>query len=63
MPANHCVVDNRKERPSSLFIRGAPSISYESTFSIISMEDRHSIIKYLIDCLFFHDLMWISGYC
>jgi hypothetical protein len=51
---NHCVVDSRKERPPELFIRDAPSISHEKTFSIISMENRHFLIKCFIDSPFPH---------
>lgn len=54
MLVNHCVVDNRNERPPELFIRDAPSISHEKTSSIISMENRHFLIKDFIDSLFPH---------
>ena len=60
---NHCVVDNRKERQPELFVRNAAYISSEKTSSIISMGDRHFLVKYFIGSLFIHDLMCISGYC
>lgn len=62
MSVNHCVVDNRKERPPQLFMRDAASISHVKTSSIISMGDRHFLVKYFIDSLSIRHLMCISGY-